>query len=334
MTNSVLGHAEWHGQSVRPHKPGLAESGVRFEQAFCQSPPCTPSRASFLMGYPRTTRCRQNGQSIPDDEVLVTRLLAEAGYTLRAGRAACVSACHPSVCPARERRINDGYHEFHWSHHPGGDWPTADYNHSLRERGVTYKRTPFEGSRHVQTGPPAEHHQTTWCAQKAINFIEANAAATRKRPWLFSVNLPGPASSLRPRRKTISGAILTAWTISRSPTTCRANWTMLRIPADGSRAWRQGGLSVRGHDRARPSRAPPTSLCGDLIDEQVGRMLDCDGCDNTLVIFMSDHGEMLGDHGIYLKGPFSTNRPSASRSFSWRGVLALNRRSRARAGRA
>ncbi len=46
----------------------------------------------------------------------------------------------------------------------------------------------------------------------------------------------------------------------------------------------------------------------DLIDEQVGRILgtlDETGLrDNTIVIFMSDHGEMLGDHGIYLKGPF------------------------------
>ena len=46
----------------------------------------------------------------------------------------------------------------------------------------------------------------------------------------------------------------------------------------------------------------------DLIDVQVGRMLstleETGQLDNTIVIFMSDHGEMLGDHGIYLKGPY------------------------------
>ncbi len=46
----------------------------------------------------------------------------------------------------------------------------------------------------------------------------------------------------------------------------------------------------------------------ELIDLQVGRMLDAlertGQLENTLVIFMSDHGEMLGDHGIYLKGPY------------------------------
>jgi arylsulfatase len=45
----------------------------------------------------------------------------------------------------------------------------------------------------------------------------------------------------------------------------------------------------------------------ELIDDQVGRMLETleetGQLENTVVIFMSDHGEMLGDHGIYLKGP-------------------------------
>ena len=45
----------------------------------------------------------------------------------------------------------------------------------------------------------------------------------------------------------------------------------------------------------------------ELIDDQVGRILqalDKSGQrENTIVIFMSDHGEMLGDHGLYFKGP-------------------------------
>ena len=46
----------------------------------------------------------------------------------------------------------------------------------------------------------------------------------------------------------------------------------------------------------------------DVIDRQIGHLLDCleetGQRDNTYIIFTSDHGEMLGDHGIYLKGPF------------------------------
>jgi arylsulfatase A-like enzyme len=46
----------------------------------------------------------------------------------------------------------------------------------------------------------------------------------------------------------------------------------------------------------------------DQIDEQVGRLLDAlertGQRENTIIVFTSDHGELLGDHGLYLKGPF------------------------------
>ena len=61
-----------------------------------------------------------------------------------------------------ERRIDDGYAEFYWSHHPDDDWSTGDYSQWLREQGRSYLRTPYKGSHHVQTSVPAEYHQTTW----------------------------------------------------------------------------------------------------------------------------------------------------------------------------
>jgi arylsulfatase A-like enzyme len=57
----------------------------------------------------------------------------------------------------------------------------------------------------------------------------------------------------------------------------------------------------------RLARASYWAMC-DLIDVQVGRLLraldETGQADTTLVIYTSDHGEMLGDHGVYLKGPF------------------------------
>ena len=103
-----------------PNIDRLAIQGVLFERAFSQSPVCTPSRASFLTGrYPRTTRTRQNGQDIPADEKLVSRILADNGYTCGLSGKLHLSACHKSVAPDHERRIDDGYVEVHWSHHPG-----------------------------------------------------------------------------------------------------------------------------------------------------------------------------------------------------------------------
>jgi arylsulfatase A-like enzyme len=76
-------------------------------------------------------------------------------------------------------------------------------------------------------------------------------------------------------------------------------------------------------------RAAYFAMC-DLIDDQVGRMLEAlretGQLDNTIVIFMSDHGELLGDHGVYLKGPFfyepSVHVPLA---ISWPGHIPARR---------
>jgi arylsulfatase len=70
-----------NGWVTTPNLDRLAAEGTTFDHAFCQNPVYTPSRDSFLTGrYPRTCRTRQNGAAIPDTEVLVTRLLADAGY--------------------------------------------------------------------------------------------------------------------------------------------------------------------------------------------------------------------------------------------------------------
>lgn len=75
-----------------------------------------------------------NGQAIPADEKLVSRLLADNGYTCGLSGKLHVSPAHPMVSPAGERRIDDGFAEFHWSHHPEPDWPTDEYHHWLHEK--------------------------------------------------------------------------------------------------------------------------------------------------------------------------------------------------------
>src|SRR6478735_4656323 len=182
-----------------PNIDRLYAEGAAVPQAYCQAPICTPSRASFLTGrYPRTTRTRQNGQDIPETEVLLPKLLADAGYACGLSGKLHLSACHPSVAPVMERRIDDGYAAFHWSHHPSravnetgdgaGDlaaanWPLNEYNLWLAERRARYDPQPWPGSANVTVGPDAEHHQTTWCAEKAVNFIRAHSAGNQ--PWMF-----------------------------------------------------------------------------------------------------------------------------------------------------
>jgi arylsulfatase len=297
-------------QFVRtPNVDRLAESGVLFDHAFTQSPVCTPSRSSFLTGrYPRTTRCRQNGQSIPADELFVTRMLGDAGYTCGLSGKLHTSTCNPRACPGTERRIDDGYDEFHWSHHPAGDWPTNEYIHWLRERGVEYGTSPFNGCQYVQAGMAAEHHQTTWCAQKAINFVEAHQSLDR--PWLFSFNCFDPHHAFDPPREYLERYLDKLDEIPAPnyvPGELDNKPEFQQIDHEGAYG---GGGSFAFDDMAnedhRLVRAAYWAMI-DLIDEQVGRMMDAlertGQLENTIIIFTSDHGEMLGDHGIYLKGP-------------------------------
>jgi arylsulfatase A-like enzyme len=293
------------------HLDGLAERGALFTHAFSQSPVCTPSRAAFLTGrYPRTCRTRQNGADIPEDEILVTRLLAEAGYVCGLSGKLHLSACNPSVCETVERRIDDGYAAFHWSHHSGPGWGKHnEYWAWLADKDREYETPPHPECRYIRLGMPADVHQTTWCAEKACQFVRARAEDGQ--PWLFSVNVFDPHHAFDPPE-----AHLVRY-LDRLDEIPLPNYRKDELedkPAyqaydhDGAYGHAAGfpydEMTPRDH---RMVRAAYWAMC-DLIDEQVGRMLavleETGQAENTIVIFTSDHGEMLGDHGIYLKGPF------------------------------
>ena len=65
-----------------PNIDRLVAEGVAFTRAYCQSPICTPSRASFMTGmYASTVHVNGNGNShFPEDPPLITRLLEDVGY--------------------------------------------------------------------------------------------------------------------------------------------------------------------------------------------------------------------------------------------------------------
>lgn len=286
-----------------PNIDRLVDEGVAFTRAWCQSPVCTPSRASFLTGrYPRTTRCRQNGQKIPADEILVSRMFADAGY-----RCGLAGKLHLSSCShgKPESRIDDGYHDFRWSHHPQPDWPENAYSQWLRAKGQSWSELysgPSTGF--VKEGVPAEYHQTTWCAEMTSDFIRGNAG----RPWFFSFNCFDPHHAFDPPAEYMS----------------RYDPAKLRLPKmqpgelekkpsfqqlDARWAHNSPGefhTEAMTDDDRRQVTAAYYAMC-ELIDDQVGRAMqtleETGQRDNTIVIFMSDHGEMLGDHGLYLKGP-------------------------------
>ncbi|MFO8008290.1 MAG: sulfatase-like hydrolase/transferase [Candidatus Brocadiia bacterium] len=312
-----------------PNIDRLAEEGTLFENCFAQNPLCTPSRGAFLTGrYPVTNKLRQNGQCIPEGEVLVTRILADHEYICGLSGKLHLSAANrrflmgdkwwelpheERLVQGVERRIDDGYQEFWWDHAPNPEFRSSAYTRWLQEKGVQLQRADREDSRFVKSGMPSEHHQTTFCAEKAIGFIEAYEGY--RHPWLFSVNIfdphfgfDPPEGFLEPYLDPLDEIPLPNYV--EGELRDKPHYQMDRHQPR-KHTPRYGGYSEE-RDAGDPHehrmlRAAYWAMC-DHIDVQVGRMLEAlertGQRKNTLVIFTSDHGEMLGDHGLYTKGPF------------------------------
>ena len=282
-TIAALGNA--HVQT--PHIDRLAESGTAFTHAFCQSPICTPSRASFLTGmYPSSVHgCTNGNDHWAGAAPLVTRLLADAGYDCGLAGKLHLSGAHGRI----EKRPDDGYRIFHWSHDPRDIWPEGHaYAEWIRRQG----RDLSELNKHPEAVPP-ELHQTTWCADRAIDFL----LEERDGPWLMSVNPFDPHGPFDPPQVALDRFDVDAMPgpLFR-PGDLEAHEKL--GPVDGLARWGNAA-------NARQIQAAYYAMIA-LVDDNVGRLLDAleesGQRDDTLVIFTSDHGEMLGDHGLVGKG--------------------------------
>ena len=310
-----------------PHIDALVAEGTAFTRAYCQSPVCTPSRASFLTGrYPRTTRCRQNGQAMPATEKLISRLLADAGYTCGLAGKLHLATCANGVV---EKRIDDGYEVFHWSHHPQPDWPENAYTQWLEGQGTSWEElysgpsTPY-----IKHGVPAEFNQTTWCANIAIDFIRSQ----RGGPWMFSYNCFAPHHPFDPPADYLARYQPGNLPLPKArPNEWEGKTTYQQLDSQYAHNDPAGYHVASMTDADKRDVTAAYYAMIELIDHNVGRMVaaleETGQRDNTIVIFMSDHGEMLGDHGIYLKGPhFYEEAVRVPLVISWPGQFAADQR--------
>jgi arylsulfatase A-like enzyme len=302
-----------------PNIDRLVREGTAFSRAYTQNPVCTPSRASFLTGrYPRSTKVCYNGNEyFSKDEVLITKMLADAGY-------ACGLTGKLHLASARgrmEKRTDDGYCFMRWSHHPHDDWAYGinHYQDWLKAKGVDWAKAykgrylsmscwppiQSEGFSGKETGIEAQYHQTTWCVEEAIRFIDDR----KDKPWLVSINPFDPHPPLDPPqeykdRLRIEDMPLPLWKdgeLDNKPPHQRKDYVI-----GGQNGAADPVSSLSDDDKREKFRDYYAEI--ELIDDQLGRLidyLDAQGMrENTLIIFMSDHGEMNGDHGLYWKGAY------------------------------
>ncbi len=301
-----------------PTVDALVGGGTAFGRAYTQSPICTPSRASFLTGrYPATHQVYRNGDCLlPGHEKLVTRIFADAGYDC-----GLIGKLHLAAAKYSEARADDGYRAYHYNHHPTPDARHADaYEHWLRHEKKVDPQALFRGlGAFCGPGVPAALHQSTWCAEMAERFI----ADRRDGPWLLSVNAFDPHAPFDAPPEALAKVDPASLPLPLWRDSDAERWR------DFAQVDQQQTVPIDPRIRRAPMPDPETRdhdkvashVPGDYdallvkanyyamiehLDAQFARImaaLDATGQrENTIVVYMSDHGELLGDHGLVLKG--------------------------------
>ncbi len=275
-----------------PHLKALAERSVRFANTYTASPLCAPARASFMSGQlPSRTRVYDNAAEFASDIPTFAHHLRAAGYhTALSGKMHFVG---PDQLHGFEERLTTDIYpaDFGW---------TPDYTKPGERIDWWYHNL---GS--VTGAGVAEiTNQMEYDDEVAYNATRKLYDLSRRhddRPWCLTVSFTHPHDPYVARRK--------YWDLyENSPALDPEVGT---IPFDEQDPHSQRLLKACDYDafditpeqirRARQGYFASISY----IDDKIGEILDVlergRMADNTIVLFVSDHGDMLGDRGLWFK---------------------------------
>jgi arylsulfatase A-like enzyme len=289
-----------------PNLDRLVKGGVSFDNVFIQHPACMPSRASFMTGlYPTQTGVTCNGMELPFTGVQTCAdIFAQNGFeTAQIGK--LHFQCHWSHDLRLSPRHPYGFHYFMLAEEPGryddayGMWLRTEHPEHARE--MTMPRVFFAGpkkhEKHLVTvEAPAEFSHPGFCATQTIKYLTHCQGQPR---CFLHMGMYAPHPPFNPPKD-----IFARYANAALP---QPEWREDET-ADKPDPLRRSILEYRklGYD-ATTQRRYFYAMCT-LLDSQVGRLLDFlekrGELDDTLILFMSDHGDMLGDHSLYNKSQY------------------------------
>lgn len=320
-----------------PSLDRLAIEGVRFDRAYPPTPVCLPCRAALATGqYPSTCGATHNTCYLPENyPFFVANYLRSHGWFTHLVGKSHFSYYHDKASKESIPFIMNREYYRRW-HGPWMGFERVDlcaghttekhacgmhYGLWLEEQGVDCAKF-FGHTQYEAFGPwdlPEEYHNSKWVADQAIAGLER--AAREKRPFYQWVNFQDPHNPCM---------VPEPWASMYDPA---------QIPTFGfkpgepdsfdskPRFYREtlqhpGGYAARysdprmphagnvSHFDWTPDQIQKNAACYygmvSLLDHHLGRILDALDhlglAENTLVVFSSDHGELLGDHGLWWKG--------------------------------
>ncbi len=284
--------AVYGGRYRTPALDRLAAESVVFDRAYVTQPVCTPSRSSVMTGlWPHQTGAVNNNIPLPAGTRVLPELLADSAYrTAYMGKWHLGDEVFPQHGFEEWQSIEDNYRT---RFSAGRDRnQRSSYHHFLTRLG--YKPEADNAfSRRFCTSLPVEHSKPSFLANEASRFILAN----RSEPWMLYVNFLEP----HPPYNSVLDDL-------HSPEETPLPPNYPGIPASGEPDWyrrRRAGI-VKKQDRASFERTIRNyaGLCS-LVDQAVHRILwalEASGAaENTIVVFTSDHGDMMGSHSLLQK---------------------------------
>jgi len=308
--------------AITPNLDKLASEGTVMAGAYCASPVCTPSRATIFTGrYPHVHGAWNIGVSLSEDEVTLGDHLKKAGYrTVGVGKMHFRPQCRPDFSmepedPAyrdRGRASDDTYYGFD-EHHITEDNCVGEYMDWLRERSPDAAER-FEKDRFRADGAsddvwesdmPAELHQTHWTAEKSIEAIHAHEPDRPLFLWTSFVDPHHPFDPPKAYADLYADADVPLPAAVQDDKILRPEHLLRK----GARGYWPGGGEEHAYRESHMKRLIRNYYAMiTFIDEQIGRIREAwrskGMSDDLIVVFTSDHGELLGDHGLLYKGPW------------------------------
>ena len=289
-----------HRCVMTPTLDRLAANGVRFTNAYSATPTCIPARRALMTG----TTAKTHGDRVFDatlrmpDVPTLAQVFSEANYQTYA-----VGKLH--VYPQRDRigfddviLNEEGRHQF--------GLKADDYELFLAEQGFAGQEfTHGMASNDYLARPwhlPEHCHPTNWTVQQMCKLIKRRDPL-RPAFWYMSFQashpplIPPAAYMDMYRDAPIPDISMGAWAQDEE----QLPWPLKKRR---DKYWKQGSESLRTPHGLKLARQAYYAMCTH-VDHQIrlviGLLREENLLNNTIIMFTADHGEMLGNHGLFAK---------------------------------
>ncbi|MBW3599096.1 MAG: sulfatase [Planctomycetes bacterium] len=276
-----------------PNIDRLAERGVRFERAYCQYPLCGPSRNSMLTGlYPNSTGIHANQQifrqTIPSHHSLSQAFRLEGYFAARIGK-----LYHYNVPKSVGTNGHDDPGSWELELNPAG----VD---RLEEEPKIFTLTPgqFGGTLSWFASPKGDDQHTDGMMAIDAEWVLERCAQRKDRPFFLAVGYFRPHTPyVAPR------PYFDEYPVSEMPLIEGVAEDQADVPPPGLASYKREQDKLTDELRRECKQAYYASIS--FMDAQVGRVVDSLDrlglADNTIIVFTSDHGYHMGEHGLWQK---------------------------------